>query len=114
MQLKSKLARKVRIAGIIISSLPANAARLNEIARSHWSIENQLHWRLDVVFNEDKACIKNDNSSQNIDILRKWALNITANAKEKPSQSLKSVMRKIPCLLIIFSTMSRNFFMRRL
>jgi predicted transposase YbfD/YdcC len=77
-----------------ISSLPANAARLNEIARSHWSIENQLHWRLDVTFNEDKACIRNDNAAENIDILRKWALNLMQKAKEKPSQSIKSVMRK--------------------
>lgn len=37
-------------------------------------IENQLHWRLDVVFNEDKSCIRNDNAAENIDVLRKWAL----------------------------------------
>lgn len=77
-----------------ISSLEANAGRLNEIARSHWSIENQLHWRLDVTFNEDKSCIRNDLASENMDILRKWALNIMGQAKEKPSQSIKSVMRK--------------------
>ena len=77
-----------------IASLKANAGRLNEIARGHWSIENQLHWKLDVVLNEDKACIQNDNASENIGILRKWALNIMAKAKEKDSQSIKSVMRK--------------------
>jgi predicted transposase YbfD/YdcC len=77
-----------------ISSLAENAELLNQAARSHWAIENKLHWRLDVVFNEDKACIRNDNSAENIDILRKWALNILHRAKDKPSQSLKSVMRK--------------------
>ena len=77
-----------------ISSLNANAGRLNEIARSHWCIENQLHWRLDVVFNEDKACIRNENATQNMDILRKWSLNVMSKAKENPSQSIKSVMRK--------------------
>jgi predicted transposase YbfD/YdcC len=59
-----------------ISSLPADAGRLNQAARLHWGIENQLHWRLDVVFNEDGACIRNDNAAENIDILRKWALNV--------------------------------------
>jgi predicted transposase YbfD/YdcC len=77
-----------------ISSLPLDARRLNEIARKHWGIENQLHWRLDVVFNEDKACIRNDNAAENMNIIRKWALAILIKAKRKPEQSIKSVMRK--------------------
>ena len=77
-----------------ISSLPADARKLNEAARLHWGIENQLHWRLDVTFNEDGACIRNDNASENVDILRKWALNVLQKAKQKPNQSIKSLMRK--------------------
>lgn len=77
-----------------ISSLAANARQLNEAARLHWGVENQLHWRLDVVFNEDKGCIRNDNASENIDILRKWALNGLQKARQKPDQSIKSIMRK--------------------
>ena len=77
-----------------ISSLAADALRLNQAARLHWSIENQLHWRLDVVFNENGACIRNDNAAENIDILRKWALNVLQKAKQKPDQSTKSLMRK--------------------
>ena len=77
-----------------ISSLLLTAEKLNEVARAHWGIENQLHWRLDVVFNEDKACIRNDNAAENMDILRKWALNILHKAKIKPDQSIKSLMRK--------------------
>jgi predicted transposase YbfD/YdcC len=77
-----------------ISSLPADAKRLNEAARLHWGIENQLHWRLDVTFNEDGACIRNDNAAENIDILRKWALNVLQKAKQKPDQSIRSLMRK--------------------
>jgi len=68
-----------------ITSLPANARKTNAIARAHWGIENKLHWRLDVVFNEDKACIRNDNASENMDIVRKWALNI-----RKPSVKLRN------------------------
>jgi predicted transposase YbfD/YdcC len=77
-----------------ISSLPANARQLNQAARLHWCIENQLHWRLDVTFNEDGACIRNDNAAENLDILRKWALNVLQKAKQKPDQSIKSLMRK--------------------
>jgi len=77
-----------------ITSLPANAKGLNQAARTHWGIENQLHWRLDVVFNEDGACIRNDNAAENINILRKWALNSLQKCKQKPDQSIKSMMRK--------------------
>lgn len=77
-----------------ISSLPANAEQLCKTARSHWCIENKLHWRLDVVFNEDKACITNDNAAEIMNIVRKWALNILQKAKEKPDQSIRSVQRK--------------------
>lgn len=66
------------------TSLPANARKMNKVARAHWAIENKLHWRLDVVFNEDKACIQNDNASENMDIVRKWALNILHKAKTRP------------------------------
>jgi len=77
-----------------ISSLPLTAQELNDIARAHWGIENQLHWRLDVIFNEDKACIREDCAAQNMDTLRKWSLNILSKAKTKPEQSLKGLMRK--------------------
>jgi predicted transposase YbfD/YdcC len=74
--------------------LPLDAGKLNEIARKHWGIENQLHWRLDVVFNEDKACIRNDNAAENMDILRKWSLAGLGKIRKKPDQSIKSLMRK--------------------
>ena len=74
--------------------MPADPKLINKAARAHYGIENKLHWRLDVVFNEDKRCIKNDNAAENIDILRKWALNILQKAKEKPEQSIKSLMHK--------------------
>lgn len=77
-----------------ISSLQLDAARLNEIAQAHWGIENQLHWSLDVVFNEDKACIRNDNAAENMDILRKWALAICTQSRTKKEQSIKSIMRR--------------------
>lgn len=59
------------------------AARFNTIVRSHWRIENQLHWVLDVVFDEDQARNRKDNGPQNLALLRKLALNL---AKLEPSK----------------------------
>jgi predicted transposase YbfD/YdcC len=48
--------------------------------RKHWSIENQLHWSLDVVFREDSARARKDNSPLNMNVLRKTALSLTRKA----------------------------------
>jgi predicted transposase YbfD/YdcC len=89
-----KKGKKTEETRYYISSLQLDAGQLNNIARKHWGIENQLHWRLDVVFNEDKACIRNDNAAENMDILRKWALAILVKAKDKKDRSVKSLMRR--------------------
>jgi predicted transposase YbfD/YdcC len=47
-----------------------------QITRSHWGIENRLHWVLDVHFNEDGNRARKDNAPENLAILRKLALNI--------------------------------------
>jgi predicted transposase YbfD/YdcC len=52
------------------------AKRLLQIVRSHWGIENQLHWVLDVLFDEDGGRTRKDNGPDNLAILRKFALNI--------------------------------------
>lgn len=49
--------------------------------RKHWSIENQLHWNLDVIFREDAARARKDNSPLNMNVLRKTALSLVENAK---------------------------------
>ncbi len=51
-------------------------ARLLSIVRRHWSIENELHWVLDVVFEEDRARTRKDHGPENLAILRKLALNL--------------------------------------
>jgi len=48
--------------------------------RKHWSIENQLHWCLDVVFREDSARARKDNSPINMNVLRKTALSLLKKA----------------------------------
>jgi predicted transposase YbfD/YdcC len=48
--------------------------------RKHWSIENQLHWILDVIFREDSARARKNNSPLNMNVLRKTALSLTRRA----------------------------------
>jgi predicted transposase YbfD/YdcC len=74
-----------------LTSLPANARRLGGIIRGHWSIENNLHWMLDVVFEEDSARARKDNSPLNLNILRKTALSLLLQVKGK-RESLHRLM----------------------
>lgn len=57
-----------------ISSLPANATYINNAVRRHWSIENNLHWSLDVIFKEDDSLKKKGNSALNYGLMAKLAL----------------------------------------
>jgi predicted transposase YbfD/YdcC len=59
-----------------LSSLPADASRLNGIVRTHWRIENQLHWVLDVVFDEDQSRVRRGYADQNLALLRRMALSL--------------------------------------
>jgi predicted transposase YbfD/YdcC len=60
-------------------------ARLLSITRSHWGIENQLHWVLDVVFDEDRARNRKEHGPQNMAVLRKLALNVLRSDPDKAS-----------------------------
>jgi predicted transposase YbfD/YdcC len=59
-----------------ISSLDVSANRLMSIIRSHWLIENALHWVLDVEFNEDRARSRKGHAADNFAVLRRLALNL--------------------------------------
>jgi len=50
--------------------------KLMDVNRSHWGVENHLHWRLDVIFREDDARTRKDNAPQNLSIIRRMALDI--------------------------------------
>ncbi len=72
-----------------ISSLDATAADFQKAIRSHWSIENKLHWTLDVAFGEDASRKRKGNAAQNYSILLKIALNLIKNEKSA-KQSVKT------------------------
>jgi predicted transposase YbfD/YdcC len=73
-------------------SAPLSAERCNEVVRAHWGIENRLHWRLDVVMNEDQARNRKDNGPYNLAILRHMALNTMQ--KDKSKVSLRGKFKK--------------------
>jgi predicted transposase YbfD/YdcC len=59
-----------------ISSHNKDARFMNKAIRSHWSIENELHWTLDVVFGEDKSRKRKKNEGENFSYIRRMALNV--------------------------------------
>lgn len=64
-----------------ITNLPAIAGSLNSKTRSHWSVENNLHWVLDVTFNEDASRKRKDNEAENFNMLLKSTIALLANDK---------------------------------
>lgn len=59
-----------------ITSLENNAGKILNARRSHWGVENCLHWVLDIAFNEDHSRVRKDNAPQNFAVLRHMALNL--------------------------------------
>ncbi|MEH2435873.1 MAG: ISAs1 family transposase [Nostoc sp.] len=64
-----------------ISSLEDNAEQFANSIRSHWGVENSLHWVLDVALKEDDCRIRKDNAPQNFAILRHIAVNLLTKEK---------------------------------
>lgn len=59
-----------------IASRPLTPEQLAQAVRSHWGIENQLHWVLDVSMGEDGSTVRKDNAPQNLSLLKKIVLNL--------------------------------------
>ena len=71
-----------------LSILIINAEKRAGAIRSHWCIENSLHWTLDVTFCEDESRIRKQNSPENLALLRRLAINLLKQEKTF-KQSLK-------------------------
>jgi predicted transposase YbfD/YdcC len=72
-----------------ISSLPADAQRLSAAVRGHWSVENNLHWVLDMVFDEDRSRARKNHAQENLGLLRRWVLSVI-----KQDETMKGSIEK--------------------
>ncbi|MCU7940804.1 MAG: ISAs1 family transposase [gamma proteobacterium symbiont of Bathyaustriella thionipta] len=79
-----------------ISSHKLNAEQALSIVRSHWEVENKLHWVLDVTFREDESRIRRGNGAEVMNALRKITLNLLKQNTTKQA-SLKR-KRKLAAL----------------
>lgn len=59
-----------------LTSLPGDAAMIAKAVRSHWGIENQVHWVLDMAFREDHSRARTGHSAENLALIRKLVLNL--------------------------------------
>ena len=73
-------------------STALSPARFGEVVRAHGSIENSLHWVLDVTMNEDQSRSRKDNGPQNLALPRRWALN--ACKLEASKGSIKGKLKR--------------------
>jgi predicted transposase YbfD/YdcC len=72
-----------------ITSSNASAEVIGKAVRSHWGIENQLHWQLDVSFSEDQSRKRDGHAAQNFSLLNRIALNLLKNEQSKKKRSVK-------------------------
>lgn len=73
-----------------ISSQSTDAAALGTAIRAHWQIENQLHWVLDIAFDEDRCRVRKDHAAKNLVVLR----HITANLLRQETSTKMSIRSK--------------------
>jgi predicted transposase YbfD/YdcC len=72
-----------------LSSLPPNARRIGSAIRGHWSIENGLHWVLDVVFREDARRVYERTTAENVAFLNRLAVSLLRGDTGKSSMKVK-------------------------
>lgn len=76
-----------------LASLPCDAGVIARAIRTHWGIENQLHWVLDVTWGEDKSRIRRGHGSENMALLRRLAISVL-NQENSKKRSLKQKARR--------------------
>jgi predicted transposase YbfD/YdcC len=75
-----------------ITSLVLLAAQLGPIVRSHWAVENSLHWVLDMIFRDDECRVRTENAPANSTTLKHMALNLM---RKPPGKDSLRVRRKL-------------------
>ncbi len=85
-EIGDKIERETRF---YITSLTWLAIQLGPVIRSHWAVENSLHWVMDMIFRDDECRIRTDHAPANFTTLRHIALNLIRKAPGKDSLRLK-------------------------
>ena len=75
-----------------LCSLRRNGKQFANMVRSHWGIENTLHWCLDMVFREDESRVRNRNFAENLSWLRRLTLSLIKKHPGKQSYAMKRRM----------------------
>lgn len=78
-----------------ISSLNVDVKKFSKIIRSHWSIENKIHWHLDYTFNQDRNKTTNKNALLNLEIIHKFVLAVLEKVKPKYKRSLVRIRKHL-------------------
>jgi predicted transposase YbfD/YdcC len=81
--------RQTHAVRFYVSSRPMTPKDLAEAVRSHWAIENSLHWVLDVTFGEDKARSRTGHGPANMATVRHFAFNMLKQARDARSLKLR-------------------------
>ena len=76
-----------------IMSLAPDVEEFARVVRAHWSIENSLHWRLDVVFREDESRMRTGHSARVFTLFRKIALNLL-NQERSTKRSVRAKRKR--------------------
>lgn len=71
-----KIVRQVQYAITSLSPERVSPAKLIELWRNHWGIENRLHWVRDTVWREDRCCVRNPTGDHNLACFRNAAINL--------------------------------------
>lgn len=81
-----------------ITNLNQDAEYIGKSIRGHWSVENKLHWQLDVSYREDECKIRKDHGAENFSVLRRATLNLL-KAGKKTKVGIKNKRSKAGGLL---------------
>jgi predicted transposase YbfD/YdcC len=85
-EVSGKIERETRL---YITSLVMIAALLGPVVRSHWAIENSLHWVMDMIFRDDECRVRTDHAPANFTTIKHMAHNLLRTATSKDSLRLR-------------------------
>lgn len=77
-----------------ISSRVLTPEAMAKAVRAHWTVENQLHWMLDVNFSEDACTVKKDNAPEILSLIRRVVINLLSLDTTQPAFAKKKLSKR--------------------